>query len=214
MSDADSLAAFRRGETDTAQRLALRELAAATAADDALGRVAALCLLARVALRRGDLAAVAERAREAAQLAESAGDRRLGRMPLHLRAVAARMSGSFDEARELYLESIALNEELGEAMMAAAEHRNLAYSELRCGETARARQLFHEAMAAFASLEVGAMAPYLEFDRATLASLDGDYEAAMAHLQAAKARWAQSGAVPDPDDAAEIAHLERKLAPR
>jgi hypothetical protein len=135
-------------------------------------------------------------------------------MPVHLLAVAARMSGRFDEGRALYLRSIALNEELGEAVMVAGEYRNLAYLELRSGDPVRARELFGEAAVRFERLDAPAMAPYLAFDRATVASLDSDAAAAAAHLRAAKALWADLGEVPDPDDAAEIADLERRLGAR
>jgi hypothetical protein len=109
------------------------------------------------------------------------------------------------------LTSIAINEELGEPGMAAAEYRNLAYLEIRAGNVARARELFAESAARFAGLDTPAMAAYLTFDAATLAALDGDYETAAARLRAADAQWAEQRAVPDPDDAAEITALRREL---
>jgi hypothetical protein len=207
-----SLAAFRAGDDAEAERLAALDLSAAEAADDAHARVDALCMLARVALRRGDLATVAARAEEAEQIAQSAGDRRLERMPLHLRAVAARMTGRAGEGRQLYLKSIALNESLGESAMAAAEHRNLAYLELRAGDVARARELFAESARRFDGIAAAAMAPYLTFDRATVATLDGDLQTAAALLLAAERQWQRHGVVPDPDDAGEVAELKRVLA--
>lgn len=56
------------------------------------------------------------------------------------------------------------------------------------------------------------MAPYVVFDQATIASMDGDYETARQRLLAAQRQWVEQGVVPDPDDAAEIARLQRELA--
>ena len=55
------------------------------------------------------------------------------------------------------------------------------------------------------------MSPYLVFDEATLAELDGELDLARARLDAALAIWAEQGSVPDPDDAAEIDALRRRL---
>ena len=58
----ETLEAFRRGDNDEAQRLAQRDLNAATQAVDTAAQVDALCMLSRVALRLGDLATVTSRA--------------------------------------------------------------------------------------------------------------------------------------------------------
>jgi hypothetical protein len=59
---------------------------------------------------------------------------------------------------------------------------------------------------------VPGLEPYLTFDGATLAALDGDYQTAAARLRDAEAQWAEHGVVPDPDDAAELAALRRQIA--
>jgi tetratricopeptide (TPR) repeat protein len=212
MSYEEALAAFRRGQNGEAARLAAEDVAAARASGDVQAWVDGLCMLARVALREGDFVEVAARAEEAHRLADDSGSERLKRMPLHLRAVAARMSGRYEEGRDLYLRSIAVNDALGEAAMAAAEHRNLAYLEIRAGNHDRARELFAQSAARFARVHAPTMAPYLTFDRATVAALDGDHATATALLAAAQRQWDEQGVVPDPDDAAEIAGLERRLA--
>ena len=170
-----------------------------------------LCMMARVALREGKLEEVAGCAEEAEQLARAGEDLRWRRMPIHLRAVAARMAGRYDEGRELYRQSIALNDALGEAAMAAAEHRNLAYLEIRAGNQDQARELFAESVRRLRNVEAPTLAAYLVFDEATIAALDGDYETASARLAAAEALWDEQGVVPDPDDAAELAELRRQL---
>ena len=209
--DEQTLAAFRRGDNSEAARLADSDVAQARAIGDRQAWVQGLCMLARVALREGNLAEVVARAEEAEQIAERSGDDRLRRMPLHLRAVAARMAGRYDEGRERYVQSIALNDSLGEAAMAAAEHRNLAYLEIRAGDTDRARELFAESVRRFEELDVPTMSAYLIFDQATVAALDGDYPTASALLATAQTQWDEQGVVPDPDDAAEIADLRRRL---
>lgn len=205
----ETLAAFRRGDTAEAERLARSDLAEATAAGDTAGRVDALCMLARTALRDGrldDVAAMASAAREVA-----GDEQRLARMPLHMQAVAARLAGRTDEARALYRGSIDLNDSLGEARMAAVEHRNLAYVELRAGDHAEARRLFAESRRRLDGLDASSLAPYLTFDEATVAALDGDVETARTKLAAADAMFAEQGVVPDPDDAIEIDALRRRL---
>ena len=104
-------------------------------------------MMARVALRRGEYQRVAELAGEARDLARSGNERRLERIPLHMQAAAARMRGDLGPARELYLESIELNRQLGDDRMVAGEYRNLAYVELHDGHVARARDLFSSSAA-------------------------------------------------------------------
>lgn len=211
MSYEQALEAFQKGDSDEAEQLAQADLERATAEDDAHARVDALCMLARVALRGADLDVVRSRAEEARAVAKTAGDRRLQRMPLHLTAVAARMSGQLDNGRKLYLESIKLNDELDETRMAALEHRNLAYLELRAGDPDRARWLFGESRRRFAAVDTTLLAPYLTFDEASVAALDGDLGKAAEKLAEADEQFRTAGVVPDPDDAAEIARLRASL---
>ena len=207
----ETLAAFRRGDNVEAARLAARDVTEANAAGDVRAQVDGLCMLARVALRDGDLAEVTSRAEQAQQIARGSQDQQPQLMPLHLRAVAARMAGRYEESRELYLRSIALAEALGLQGMAAAEHRNLAYVEIRAGNLARARELFAESVLGLENIDAPSMTPYLIFDQAVIAALNGDYATARTRLTAAQAHWEEQGVVPDPDDAAAVADLERKL---
>jgi hypothetical protein len=156
----ETLAAFRRGDNAEAARLAERDVREAEASGDREAQVDALCMLARVALREGDLDAVSARALEAQQVARSVANRRLERMPIHLRAVSARMAGRYAEGRELYLQSIALNEDLGELGMAAAEHRKLAYLEIHAGHVDRARELFSPRPGTYRRLASGLTCPH------------------------------------------------------
>ena len=109
----EALDAFRSGDNEKARRLSGEALTAAERDRDHAGQVDALCMLARVALRENDFTRVRELADEARARARTAGDERLERMPVHMQAVAARMSGNLVEARELHDESIELNQSFG-----------------------------------------------------------------------------------------------------
>jgi ATP/maltotriose-dependent transcriptional regulator MalT len=207
----NSIAAFRSGDTGRAEELALELLSLARDEGDISGQVDGLCMLARVALRRGDLERVSALAGEARALARRAGERRLERMPIHLQAVAVRMSADYSGARLLYEESIALNVQLGEERMVAIEHRNLAYVELHDGHADRARQLFTDAAREARALGYDALEPFLLLDAAVVAFEDGDRHMAARLAAATRAALAEAGQIPDPDDAAEEEWLEADL---
>jgi tetratricopeptide (TPR) repeat protein len=208
----ETLAAFRRGDNAEASRLAKMDLEEAVAGHDREGQVQSLCMLARVALRDGRLDDVDAYARQARDVALGASARKLERMPLHLIAVAARMAGRYDESRSLYLESIRLSDELGETVMAAVEHRNLAYVELRAGDPDRALTLIAEARSRLRGTDQPSLHPYLLFDEATEAAVRGDFATAAAKLADVERLFAEQGVVPDPDDAFEMADLRQRLA--
>ena len=207
----DSIAAFRAGDTGCAEELALELLSRARDEGDIGGQVDGLCMLARVALRRGDLQRVAELAGGARALARRAGERRLERMPIHLQAVAVRMRGVYSEARVLYEESIELNIQLGEEGMVAVEHRNLAYVELHDHHLDRARQLFNLAAREARALDHSSLEPFLLLDAAVMAFEDGDRQTAAELAAATRTAIAETGQIPDPDDAAEVERLEADL---
>jgi tetratricopeptide (TPR) repeat protein len=218
----DSLTAFRSGDTALAEDLALELLGESSDEDDECedsghraGRVDALCMLARVALRRGEFWRVSTLADDAWGVSLGAVNRReevmLKRMPIHLMAVAARMRREYAEARLLYLESIDLNRELGEDRMVAAEHRNLAYVELHDGHMDRARELFASAVELARASNYATLEPYLLQDAAVLAFEDGDRERAAELVASTQAAFLSAGQIPDPDDLAELEALQSRL---
>jgi tetratricopeptide (TPR) repeat protein len=207
----DSIAAFRAGETALAEELALELLSRARDDGDVGDHIDALCMLARVALRRGDLEHVGALAGEGRDLARRAGEPRLERMPIHMQAVALRMQGEYMEARVLYRESIELNTQLGEERMVALEHRNLAYVELHDHHLDRARQLFHDAVRKAHALGLDSLEPFFMLDAAVMALADGDRKRAAELAAAFRAAIAQTGQIPDPDDAFEEESLEAEL---
>src|SRR6266511_2246050 len=95
----EALAAFRHGDNERARELS-EELRSS-------GReVDGLCMLARVALREGDAERTRELAEQAQETARALGDRDAERMPIHLRAAAARIAGDYALARERELDSL------------------------------------------------------------------------------------------------------------
>lgn len=207
----DAMAAFRSGDDARVTDLSQRALADARASGDHAAEVEALCMLARVALRDGDFNQVHRLATEAESLA-AALPLAQRRMPLHLQAAGARMAGDLSRARTLYEQSIALNEELGNARFVASEQRNLAYVELNDGRAGRARELFAKAregarMTGYTDLE-----PYLVQDEAMVAGLDGDAKRAAELLARAGSMLAARGELPDPDEDAEQKRLRARLA--
>jgi tetratricopeptide (TPR) repeat protein len=207
----DAIQAFRAGDTDLVRELSERELEAARAAGDPDAEVEALCMLARVGLRDGELERVTAFAAEAYGVARASDEQRLERIPLHMKAVAARMAGDHALARRLYEKSIELNRSLGDEHMAAVELHNLGYVELHEGRLGRAKELFGTARLEAERLGYDAMLPYLVADAAVVAAEEGDPSRAARLFGAARAAFAAAGEIPDPDDAAEQELLEARL---
>jgi tetratricopeptide (TPR) repeat protein len=207
----DSLAAFRSGATGQAEELALELLSQARDGGDVRDEVDGLCMLARVALRRGDYEHVIALAGEARAVARRAGEPRLARMPIHMLAVGDRMRHDYSEARVLYEESIALNLELGEEHMVASEYRNLAYVELHDGHTDRARHLFGSAADLVRKGHFAALEPFLLLDAAVVAFEDGYRDRAAQLAISMQAAVFSTGQILDPDDAAEQDDLQSRL---
>ncbi|MFF3442223.1 hypothetical protein [Streptosporangium sp. NPDC002721] len=199
--------AFRRGESDAVVRMSEAEIERARAAGDPAGEVEARYSLARVAIRGGDLPGGETRAREALAVALRSGDRSLEERPRHVLAAVARMSGDLLRARDLYLESIALNEALDRPMMVNSEYHNLAFCELGLGNLDVARKLFDEGRERVFRNGWDDFVPYVCLAGAALASAEGDHARAARLAGVADAAFASLGQVPDPDDAADLAKV-------
>src|SRR5262245_6133090 len=167
--------AFRRGETDAVVRMSEAEIERAQAAGDPAGEVEARYSLARVALRGGDLPGGEARAREALEVAVRSGDRSLEERPRHVPAAVARMSGDLLRARDLYRESIALNEALHQPKTVNSETHNLAFCELGLGNLGGARKLFAESRERVFRNDWADFVPYVCVAGAALASAEGDH---------------------------------------
>ncbi|MEU4408407.1 hypothetical protein AB0F88_28135 [Streptosporangium sp. NPDC023963] len=199
--------AFRRGESDAVVRMSEAEIERARAAGDPAGEVEARYSLARVAIRGGDLPGGEARAREALAVALRSGDRGLEERPRHVLAAVARMSGDLLRARDLYRESIALNEALGRPETVNSEYHNLAFCELGLGNLDVAGKLFAEGRERVFRNGWADFVPYVCVAGAAYASAEGDHARAARLAGVADGAFASLGQVPDPDDAADLAKV-------
>jgi tetratricopeptide (TPR) repeat protein len=210
--------AFRQGDLDGAGQAFVERFELVEAEGSRADYADACADLARVALRRGDFAEVRRHAERGYEAAEELDDPAALRLPLHMRAAAARMEGSYAEARELYLRSIDLNNELGNELNVAGENHNLFYVALHTGDLAEARRRFNAAADwAFAS-DNAYLRPYMFLDAGVLALREGDVERAARLVSCAARIFRETDSIPDPDDHVEldkaIFQLREKLGER
>jgi hypothetical protein len=135
-----------------------------------------------------------------------------------MRAAADRMEGKYDQARELYLRSIELNERLGNDSMVAAENHNLVYVELHSGNRAEAERRFRASSEWIFANENAYLRSYSFLDAGVLALHDGDDERACRLVACAQRIFEDTDSIPDPDDYVElenaVAELEERLRDR
>lgn len=139
--------AFKGGDADRSRELNLESLEVARRIDDPQAIVRALAGMMRLALREHDNDAVERLAAECDELASEAVDQSLRRLPLHMRAEAARMKGDSTTARELFDASIALNRELGNEGMVTVELANRSWVEINEGLLDEAEKLLRTSLA-------------------------------------------------------------------
>lgn len=142
--------AFKSGDANRSRELNTESLDLAREAGDPGATIRALAGLMRLALRDGDFEEVERLAGQCDELADAEDDASLRRMPLHMRAEAARMNGDLIRARGLYDASIRLNRDLGNEAMVAMELANKAWLEIASGRLEDAETLLRT------SLESGA----------------------------------------------------------
>jgi tetratricopeptide (TPR) repeat protein len=208
---------FRHGELDAAER-AFSERFNLLAGTDQQRDLADACAdMARIALRRGDIAKVRSYAEEGYVAARNVGPEAI-LMPLHMRAAAARMEGRYEEARALYLESRDLNERFGKGGNVAGEDHNLMYVALHSGDRAEAEKRFRSSSEWIFAHEDAYLRPYAFLDSGVLAIHDGDLERGARLVARAERIFQESGSIPDPDDRVElddsIARLRKELGSR
>jgi hypothetical protein len=121
-----------------------------------------------------------------------------------------RLSGDYDTARLLYLESAELNRRLGDTYMVGVELHNLLHVEIHRGELGEATRLYE----AVHRLRSGSSNPYDEamdlLNRAALAAAHGEPGAADL-LARAQRVLDDAGIALDPDDRFEVDELRRQL---
>jgi len=195
--------AFRQGDAQAAERAFAERLQLASARGDRAALADACADLSRVALRRGDFKAVRALA-ERGYAAAKGLDPRAIRMPLHMRAAAARMEGQLDEARALYLESRELNERLGNDQNVIGEDHNLGHVALHSGHRDEAERRFRSAREWIFNHDNAYLTPYAYLDAGVLALHDGDLDRACRLVSVATRIFEETDSIPDPDDRVEL----------
>lgn len=169
---------------------------------DVRGECDGLTGLARAALREMDYEQVVRFAAEGVRKARESEDERAEIAPLHLHAAGVRLSGDYDRARDLYLESLALAEQLGDERMMGVEFHNLGWVELHRGDIESASRMFAERDARSGVDAYGDA--WQELNAAALAFARGSREEALPLLESGRQKLDQLGVALDPDDQAEM----------
>ncbi len=205
----DGVLAFRSGDDHRSRFRNEEALRISRAAGDVRGECEALTGLARLALRDGRYEEVATLAGQGRQLARTAGDPEAEASPLHLQAAGVRLQGNYAAARELYLQSFALNEQLGNAAWQSMELDCLGWVELHLGNIDTAEARFRERDARVGADPYANAWSRLSWAAVAAARGDGDL-ARRRYDDATKELRALSNGL-DPDDQAELDWLNERL---
>jgi tetratricopeptide (TPR) repeat protein len=201
------LFAFRLGQPSG--EFAQETLNLARQLGDTRGECDGLTALARAALRDGDYGQVVAYAEEGVRKAREAGDPAAEVSPLHLHAAGVRLSGNYDVARELCLESLALADRLGNERMKQVEFHNLGWVELHLGDVVGASRMFAERDARSGIDAYGDA--WSELNAAALALDGGNREEALRLFATGLKKLEELGAALDPDDQSEVDWMRRRL---
>ncbi len=206
----DGVLAFRAGDAARSLRRNNEALRVATDNGDVRGQCEALTGLARLALRDGRYEQVVELAARGRSLAQAAGDREAEAPPLHLHAAGLRLQRDYPAARELYLESLALNKELGNHAWEAMELDCLGWIELHLGNVDAAEARFRDRDRRLGSDPYATAWSRLTW--AGVAAARGDLDEARRRYEDATRELRSLSNRLDPDDDAELDWLGEQLA--
>lgn len=207
---ADGLLAFRAGAQTESRVRNQAALVTARAVGDREAESLALVGLSRLAFREGDNARVRALASEARNLT-SGLDARAGVMPLHMLAAGTRLDGDYDDAIELYNESLAVVRDLGDSRMVGMELHNMGHVELHRGNVDAAARCFTEA-AEIRDRDDLYETAMTHLNQAALAFAQGDGHNAATLLQRMQSALDSAAIVLDPDDAFEVGWLRSNLS--
>ena len=181
----------------------------ARAAGDVRGECDGLTGMARLALRQGDYSDVVHLARQARTKARQADDPAAEASPLHLEAAGVRLQGRYEDARGLYLESLALNERLGNEHAMTMEHHNLGWVDLHRGDVDAAEGWFRERDATTTADAYGDA--WVQLNWAAVAAMRGAKDEAKHRFEAGKTALEKLAVTLDPDDQMELDWLAAKV---
>jgi len=143
---------------------------------------------------------------------ERRGDAQL--MPLHMLAAGTRLEGRYEEALQLYGESLELSRLLKDDHMTAAELHNLGHVYLHLDRVPDAERAFAERLRKTPDSPSAYDAAMTSLNEASLAHARGDDSAARHLVDQATERLSAAGIELDPDDAFEVAWLRARLGSR
>jgi tetratricopeptide (TPR) repeat protein len=196
----NALLAFWQGDDDASTSLLARSLDVARRLGDRTGEAVALCGVARLALRDGDLDRARGLCEEALERVSGTEDK-LGRSnALHLLGVAAQMRGDLHEAAQFMNRRLHLARELNRLSSVAAEAGNLSVVERQLGNLDRATQLALEALELSERRGDEWMLPYDLNSLAGIAAAKKDYLRAARLLGAAAEMMERMGTAWPPDE--------------
>jgi tetratricopeptide (TPR) repeat protein len=204
----DGMLAFWQADA-TAMSLFERSLESATRLHDPTGEAVAICGMARVALREGDLDRARRHCRDALDRVRGTDDL-LGRSnALHVLGVSAQMRGDFIEARGFMNERMQLARQLGNFSSVASEASNLSVVERQLGNFERAKELALEALRLSDRRGDEWSIPFDLNSLAGIAAAGRDFERAAKLLGAAAALMDRMAMAWPPD---ETTHFDRTRA--
>lgn len=120
-----------------------------------------------------------------------------------------RLSGDYDRARELYLESLALAERLGNERVKQMEFHNLGWVELHRGDVDSAARMFAERDER-SGLDAYGDA-WQELNAAAVAVARGERERALPLFESGRQMLSDLGVALDPDDRFELDWLTGEI---
>ena len=206
---ADGILAFRAGDQPRSRASNEKALQIARQTGDVRGECDALTGLARVALRDGRYGEVIALARQARDLATDAGDQEAGAAPLHLHAAGTRLGGDYAAARELYLQSLSLNTDLGNRAWVSMELHNLGWVELHLGNVEAAKARFRQRDEAGVTDVYGEA--WTELNWSAVAAAESDVADAHRRFAIGSSGLDRLGLALDPDDLAELEWLRKQV---
>lgn len=196
----NALLAFWQGDDAAARSLLARSLDIARRLADPTGEAVALCGMARLELREGDLDRARDLCEEALARVAGTDDTRGRSNALHVLGVAAQMRGDLHEAAQFMNRRMELARELNLMSSVAAEAGNLSVVERRLGNLERATQLALEALHLSERRGDEWMHPYELSSLAAIAAAKEDFVRAATLLGGAAGMMERMGTAWPPDE--------------
>lgn len=206
---ADGALAFRQGAMTESRARNEAALETARAVEDREAEALAFVGLSRVAFRERDYARVRSLAAEARELTRDL-DPAAGAAPLHMLAAGTRLAGDYQEAVELYTESLELAQRLGDDRTVGMELHNIGHIELHRGNVGAAERCFAE-LTAIRNQGDPYEAAMTQLNQAALAFARAEPDRATEQLGQMQSILDAAGIVLDPDDAFEVDWLRAQL---